>query len=239
MKGETQRVWEFLEHRKTLSGFVLVGGTALAMHLQHRMSEDLDFMIGQPKQPRARLRALVRDAAEHGFNFSPSDRLQELQEFEDSGLDLHDYQRNYLVAGAVKVTLVAPDAELLPLLRAGLPDRPRVASPEEVFRLKCIACANRTRTRDWLDMFVLLDRGLLQPMDVYQTFQLAGVPTKFEIAMHRMCEGKVPPDDEGYQATMERPPALATMRRRFIEVRDAIEVEVARRDRPPTGRRRR
>jgi predicted nucleotidyltransferase component of viral defense system len=228
LKAETRRLWDFLKEHKALSGFILVGGTALAMHLDHRISEDLDFMIRQPRLPRTRIRALERDAATHGFPFKANDRLQDLEEFEDSGLDLQDYQQNFVVADAVKVTLVAPDDELMPLLRTGALEGPRVASLEEIFRLKCIACANRTKTRDWLDLYVLLDRGLFQPMDIHQTFQLAGVPTKFDIAMSRMCEGKVPPDDEGYQATMAQPPSVARMRKRFVQVRDTIETEVAR-----------
>lgn len=228
LRAETQRLWDFLKERKSLSGFVLVGGTALAMHLDHRISEDLDFMIPEPKLPRARIQALKREGTAHGFAFSPNDRLQDIEEFVDSGLDLHDYQQNYVVGGAVKLTLVAPDPEVAVLLRAGLPDGPRVASVEEIFRLKCIACANRTKTRDWLDIFVLLDRGLFQPIDIYRTFQLAEVPTKFSIAMARMCDGAVPPDDEGYQATMARPPSIARMRKRFVSARDQIETEVAR-----------
>lgn len=237
LKPETRRLWELLKERKTLSGFVLVGGTALAMHLSHRFSEDLDFMIPQPKLPRARIQALKRDAAAHGFTFAPNDRIQDIEEFADSGMDLHDYQQNFVVAGAVKLTLVAPDDELTRLLRAGSPDGPRVASLEEIFRLKCIACANRTKTRDWLDMFVLLDRGLFQPMDIYRTFQLAGVPTKFDIAMSRMCSGRVPPDDEGYESTMAKPPSIARMRKRFIQVRDSIETEAARLTGKGPGRR--
>jgi hypothetical protein len=103
-----------------------------------------------------------------------------------------------------------------------------VASLEEIFRLKCIACANRTKTRDRLDLFVLLDRGLFQPMDIYGTFQLAGIPTKLDIAMSRMCSNRIPPDDEGYRTTMAKPPSLARMRKRFIQMRDAIETEAAR-----------
>lgn len=228
LKAETQRLWDFLKDRRSLAGFVLVGGTALAMHLAHRISEDLDLMIPEPKLPRGRIKALIRDAAEHGFVFTARDRIQDVEEFEDSGLELHDYQQNFLVEGAVRVTLVAPDPELLPLLRAGSPDGPRVASLEEIFRLKCIACANRTKTRDWLDLYVLLDRGLFQPMDIYRTFQLAGVPNKFDIAMSRMCTSRVPADDEGYQSTMARPPSLARMRKRFTQIRNTIEKEAAR-----------
>ncbi len=81
-----------------------------------------------------------------GFNFVPNDSSEGLAEFEDTGMDCHDYQQDYMVGGCVKLTLLC----------AGAPDRPRVASLEEIFRLKCMACANRSKTRDWLDMQVML-----------------------------------------------------------------------------------
>jgi hypothetical protein len=40
---KTQEVLKTLIKDKYLSNFVLVGGSALAMHFKHRKSEDLDF----------------------------------------------------------------------------------------------------------------------------------------------------------------------------------------------------
>jgi len=44
---KTQEVLKTLVKDKYLSNFVLVGGSALAMHLKHRKSEDLDFFTYQ------------------------------------------------------------------------------------------------------------------------------------------------------------------------------------------------
>ena len=44
MLPETERVWKFLKDEPSLAGFVLVGGTALALRLGHRRSEDLDLI---------------------------------------------------------------------------------------------------------------------------------------------------------------------------------------------------
>lgn len=52
LRPDTERLWHFLLHQTTLGGFVLVGGAALSMHLDHRISEDLDFMIPASKLPR-------------------------------------------------------------------------------------------------------------------------------------------------------------------------------------------
>ncbi len=234
LRPETAALWSHLADHPGLARFILVGGTALALHLQHRTSDDLDFMIPEIKLPRGRLRGLIRSLEDAGYRFAPNDRAEDLAEFEDSGLQLLDIQQNFVVhapgnAGrATKVTFVAPDRELRMLLLAGQPLRPRVASVEEIFHLKCIACANRTRTRDWFDLYVLLSRGLFQPMDMVQAFALAGVPGKLDIALLRLCSGRVPADDEGYQPLMDEPPSIAQMQALFESVRDTIETEKAR-----------
>lgn len=237
LKPETARLWERLKSEPLLAGSVLVGGTALAMHLNHRLSEDLDFMFPVPRLPAARLDALRRRAAAEGLHFVANDRPADLAEFEDTGLDFHDFQRSYLVGGAVKLSFVAPDPELLPLLNATSKSGPRVATLEEIFRLKCIACANRSKSRDWLDMYVMLERGLFQPLDIYQSFERAGVPQKFDIAMMRMTSGKLALDDEGYEAMLESPPSLAQMKARFERDRDEIEIGVAKLRLEQRGRR--
>jgi hypothetical protein len=42
LKPDTEAVWQFLRRQPGLTGFVLMGGSALALRLGHRQSEDLD-----------------------------------------------------------------------------------------------------------------------------------------------------------------------------------------------------
>ncbi|MBC7435206.1 MAG: nucleotidyl transferase AbiEii/AbiGii toxin family protein [Bdellovibrionales bacterium] len=228
LRPDTQKLWDYLREQSALANFVLVGGTALSMHLEHRLSEDLDFMVPSARLPHTSINLLKRRAAAAGHRFVANDSPAGLLEFEDTGLDFLDYQQDYVVGGSVKVSLVAPDHEVLVLLRAGDPARPRVASLEEIFRLKCIVCANRSKTRDWLDMYVMLQRGLFQPLDIYRTFELAGVPSKYDIAMQRLCSGEPSVYDEGYESLLKAPPSVAAMRDFFVGARDKVEEEVAR-----------
>jgi len=46
---DTAQLWNRLTHRLCLPGYLLVGGTAIALYLGHRESNDLDFMTSQPK----------------------------------------------------------------------------------------------------------------------------------------------------------------------------------------------
>lgn len=231
LRPDTQALWQLLRHQPALGGFVLIGGTALSLHLGHRVSEDLDFAFDGPKLPRARIEALKRRLDEAGWACVPNDPMAALHEFEDTGLDLHDYLQNHIAGGRVKLTLVAPEQEVRVQLRAAAPDHPRVASLEEIFRLKCIACANRSKSRDWLDLYLLLRGGHFQPIDMRAPFEMAGVIQKLDIALHRLCSGRPQADDEGYESLLDEPPTLAQMRDYFIGVRDQIEVEAARRAR--------
>lgn len=228
LRPDTGLLWEHLKEHAGLSGFILVGGTALSMHLNHRLSEDLDFMTTARRLPRQQIEALKRECGQAGFPFSSNDSPQGLIEFEDTGLDYLDYQQDYIVCGSVKLTLVAPDPEVAIHLNEARQGSPRVASLEEIFRLKCMACADRTKSRDWLDVYLLLRSGQFQPMDIYRTFERAGVLQKLDIAMARMTRGKISASDEGYESLLDEPPTVAQMQRYFGEVFDEVQVQASR-----------
>ena len=129
---ETERVWTFLKAQPALSGFVLIGGTALALQIKHRRSEDLDLAYLESRLPRSRLDALRRTAAESGFQFQTETDEIAAGEFLNAGLDLHDYQQNFLVNGKVKVSFFAPDEPLPKVLLKGTERGVRVASFAEL-----------------------------------------------------------------------------------------------------------
>ncbi len=96
---QTEQVWTFLKEQTALTGFVLVGGSALALRIGHRLSEDLDLAWTQQRLPRARLGALRRLASESSFDFLPQEDEATVQGFSEAGLVLQDYQQDYLVNG--------------------------------------------------------------------------------------------------------------------------------------------
>ncbi|QHE85571.1 hypothetical protein F9K07_12000 [Hydrogenophaga sp. BPS33] len=92
---------------------------------------------------------------------------------------------------------------------------PRVASLAEIFRLKCIVTAERSKTRDWCDLYLLLKQKHFKPIEVLRAFERAGAPQKYDIAMMRLCSGKPGLRDEGYETLLKRAPSLETMREAF------------------------
>ncbi|MCL4181609.1 MAG: nucleotidyl transferase AbiEii/AbiGii toxin family protein [Verrucomicrobia bacterium] len=134
LKPDTEAVWQFLRRQPGLTGFVLMGGSALALRLGHRQSEDLDFVWPGSKLPRDRLEALRRAAVAAGMAVVPHDDPTALREFADGGLDLLDFQQDCLMGQGVKVTFFSPEPSALAVLEGATEaptSGPRLASLPE------------------------------------------------------------------------------------------------------------
>jgi hypothetical protein len=141
---ETDRIWPFLKEQPSLGGFILIGGTALALQI----GQDLDLAYPESRLPRSRLDALQIVATSAGFQFSHNDDESAVHEFADSTLELHDYQQDFLVNGTVKVSFFVPNVSVLKVLLKEKNSKPRVATLAELFKTKCLVSALRSKTRD-------------------------------------------------------------------------------------------
>ena len=227
LPAETEKVWNFLKDQPALQGFVLAGGSALALSIRHRISEDLDFVYPDIRLPRQRLEALLRHADEKGFHFQRNDNEAAVEEFVLGGMELHDYQQDFLVNDRVKVSFFAPDHSLQKILSGSPQRKPRVASLAELFKSKCLVSAVRSKTRDWLDLFLLMREHGFTIRDYQAAFREAGIPDQSDIGLARLCSGTPQRDDEGYAHLLQNPPALEEMRAFFVAQRDKLEIESA------------
>jgi hypothetical protein len=168
---QTQAVFATLAGSELTRGFLLIGGTALALHIAHRISNDLDFLFTQPNgklptqhidQLVAHLRALGRRAdlitdssAESTFRIN-------------TGEHLSDYARDYAIDG-VKVTFFAANARRQPKRFAYWENAPRdlkancafaVLSLDGLKIAKTLVLQDRVRSRDLFDLMILMrDHG--------------------------------------------------------------------------------
>ena len=223
----TEKVWNFLKDQPALQGFVLAGGSALALLLCHRLSEDLDFVYPDKRLPVGRLEALRRIAEERGFVFRLSDDEAAVEEFADSAMDLHDYQQDFLVNDAVKVSFFAPDEPLRKILPAGTGAGARVATLPELFKAKSLVSAKRSKTRDWLDLFFLMRDHGFSIYDYRAAFEEAGCPSECDTGLARLCSGVPQRDDEGYALLLPNPPSVGEMKTFFEKQRAKLEIETA------------
>lgn len=225
---EAERLWEWLSQRQALSGFVLIGGSALSMRIDHRLSEDLDFAFLARKLPTKRMEQLCNEAEFAGFKLQPDDDEAAVNEFADGGLELHDYQQDFVADEKLKLSFFTADPPLIKALggtEAG--NGPRLAELPELFRAKCLVCAKRSKTRDWFDLYMLIRDHGFTLQDMEQAFIEAGIPDQMDSALARLCSGKVSAHDEGFAHLAGNPPNLEAMAEFFSTKRDEYETGAA------------
>ena len=137
-----RRLWD--ELTQTPKDFVLYGGTALALRLGHRSSEDFDFFSNQPFSPDALQRAILYLV----------------------GAETIQSEANTLTAivnrsGPVKVSFFGglklnrvqdPEA----VLSKGM----RVASLVDIAATKMVSIQQRAQAKDYLDIVALAEAGV-------------------------------------------------------------------------------
>jgi len=224
---ETEGLWHYLKGHEALRGFVLLGGSGLALQIQHRLSEDLDFAWTGVRLPVSRLSVLLREAEAAGFAFAENDNQGSLQEFEIAGMDLRDYQQDYLVNGSVKVTFFCADAALAKIL-PNAPGSPcRIATVREIFDSKALVSASRSKSRDWFDLFVLMrDHGFTLD-DYADAFVQGGIASQSESGLARLCSGVLQSNDEGFEGLIDSPPDIEELADFFRQKRDEFEISRA------------
>lgn len=223
----TEAVWNALREMHELSGFVLVGGTALTLRIGHRTSEDLDFARKGLRLPRERLERMMVELEKRGIGCARHDDPAAFEEFSESGLDLRDYQQDFSMGDGVKVTFFAPGTALAKVITDLVEPQPRIATLEEIFRTKCLAVSERARTRDWFDLFVLLrDHGFTM-RDFVRAFEVAESLGSSELAMERLCSGKPSRADPGFKSLLPNPPSLEELHAFFRPKRDELEISMA------------
>lgn len=134
---EARRVLEKLLSTGVLSlhKFYLAGGTGLALHLGHRISEDLDFFTGQ--------------------NFEPEKMVLQLRDNLDiTVIDMAPGTLHLICEGVTRTSfLYYPYRVLFPLSEfKGCP----VADCRDIAAMKLIAIAQRGSKKDFVDLFFLL-----------------------------------------------------------------------------------
>ena len=225
MLPETAALFHELQGETSLSQFVLIGGTALGLHIGHRISEDLDFITLRQKLPRAALKQTEALLMAHGHSIKHVDSADAYDDFANAGMDLRDFSQNWLIDGRVKVTFFTADDHHKRLLNdVGSSNGFRVASLKEVADLKAIVSTSRSKSRDWLDLLVLErdhNFGLREWKDAYDRAGLT--PWHFENALKRICSGTPSQDDEGFQTLLSNPPSIQEIAARFRLLQENYE----------------
>ena len=200
----TRAVWRRLENEEALRGFILIGGTALSLRIGHRVSEDLDFAFPGMNLPSGQLAALRKKFAGWKSNDNPAS----YDEFLNAGMSLHDFQQDYLTEENVKITFFAEDRDALSLLGSGLESGPRVAELAEIFALKALVSAKRSNSRDWFDLYTLIQNHGFTLREFQKAFEKANRLKNLDFAFQRLCSGRPSESDPGFESLAPNPPSV-------------------------------
>lgn len=142
-------------------------------------------------------------------------------------MELHDYQQDFLVNRTVKVSFFTGDIPLTKVLDQPAEQQVRLATLPELFKAKCLVSAVRSKTRDWLDLYLLLRGGSFTLRQYRDAFQQAGIASQADVGLSRLCGGVPQAGDEGYAHLLANPPTLEEMKSFFVAERDRMEIELA------------
>lgn len=107
----TERVFRVLAAQSNLRDFVLIGGTAIALQMRHRLSEDLDFWLPRGRLSDREIKPALDAAELAGLPVRFATPHHQVTNFRSmTGERLDAYARDYSVGG-VKVQFFAPRDE--------------------------------------------------------------------------------------------------------------------------------
>ncbi|MCK5155776.1 MAG: nucleotidyl transferase AbiEii/AbiGii toxin family protein [Spirochaetales bacterium] len=139
LRPETAGVLQvFIEHAPFLSKYVLVGGSALALHVCHRKSEDLDFFTFSDSYDK-------KEIIDFLYNFSKSEIINETKEQID------------LLCDGVKVTFFNAKWTFLKPVKI---DKLNIASIESIAAMKINVLFLRAKYRDYYDLYFIAKEKL-------------------------------------------------------------------------------
>jgi len=177
LPNKTSQLFEKIKVLKPIENFVLVGGTALALRLQHRYSEDLDFMT-TGKLNRPAINEILGALRRRGSTIKQIRDFEAALEFEGGG-NPDDYSLRFRVddvkldffskqirRGGKQYDVAAKISEApVPEVDTG---HIRVVTEDCVFSLKAQVLDERTTVRDFFDLRVMLSRNNRTIRDLFR-----------------------------------------------------------------------
>jgi hypothetical protein len=147
-----------------MSGFILVGGSALSLQLGHRLSEDLDFWLPADSMSKPRVDNVLSNLAVRGHHHELVTPAWKISQARINGMDILAQSRDHVIDG-VKVTFFARnDLPYQRFSRLRCIDEDGVAfqimHQDSIFEMKSWLVSQRVKSRDLFDLMVLVrDHG--------------------------------------------------------------------------------
>ncbi len=142
LTAKTRKVFQIFSKDKFISDYVLVGGTALSLQIEHRKSEDLDFIFDGENLPIKEIKRNINKTFFQNYKIIKEDKK---------------YQIDFIIEG-VKVTFFSKGAIQLPFNVSPFSfsfNKINIAKKEIIAVLKMLSISQRITIRDYYDLYYL------------------------------------------------------------------------------------
>ncbi|MEO8664633.1 MAG: nucleotidyl transferase AbiEii/AbiGii toxin family protein [Ignavibacteria bacterium] len=152
---KTRIVFERLAKEKFLNDYTLVGGTALSIHLQHRLSEDLDFIYDGEILKTDSIKKFIDKTFTKNYKLIKQD---------------NEHQLDFLI-NEVKVTFFTNSAVMIRFQVKTYSTKYKelnIATIDIIAILKLNAIAHRNTIRDYYDLYFIA-KNVLSLKKIFET----------------------------------------------------------------------
>jgi predicted nucleotidyltransferase component of viral defense system len=149
LAAHTERIFEQISRLDCIKNYVLMGGTALALQLHHRLSEDLDFCVWHTIKKEK-------------LSVDWSNIKKELETIGETKISLLDtYQCDFLL-DEVKITFLADNRFKPPVQLQRIPflNNIQLVDTKSIGIMKMEVMSRRSVFRDYYDMYAILKSGI-------------------------------------------------------------------------------
>ena len=184
LTANIETIIEQVAQLECIKPYVLCGGTALAMQIGHRKSEDLDFMmwrLSKTEKPEVDWNTIEREL---------SDKVGEIENFNMLGFD----QVEFLVKG-VKFSFFVSD-NLSPVSTpVAYLGNIRLADVESIMAMKMEVMLRRMKFRDYYDIYCILQEGYSIRKGIEKALKLSRYRLSSKNVIAMLLGGHFIPDD--------------------------------------------
>ncbi len=163
LPDKTKVIFKVLIHSPELVKFTLVGGTALALQIKHRVSLDFDFAYYEQKLPTSQIDEFIARLKSEGYAIHDLTDTSLVAQFKiNTGENLRDFARDYIING-IKLTFFVHGKTKQQ--REYYKNCEKIQSKDMLFKVlsidglkvaKILLLADRVRSRDLFDLMILV-----------------------------------------------------------------------------------
>jgi predicted nucleotidyltransferase component of viral defense system len=164
MLKKQKELLDKFSNEEIFNNFYFVGGTAIAYYLNHRISYDLDFLSLNKLEP-FKLKAL---SIKFNANYIPDINAAKFKI--NTGEEIEKYKMMFNFNG-IKVEFFYPNNDIITNIIKNseiqlIKEKIKTFPLQTLAKLKLIAFFNRNKLRDLFDVYVLLDKKIINIDDI-------------------------------------------------------------------------